>query len=328
MLRKSSMVLLLLAILISLMSVIGIGKDEIVSIGITQIVEHPALDAARDGFIKALADNGFEDGKNLDIEIHSAQGDLSIASMISEEFVRDKKDLILAIATPTAQAALNASSKIPILITAVTDPVASGLAASLQSSGNNVTGTTDMTPIDEQFSLITELLPNAKKVGVIYNASEINSMIQVELARKACLDHGLKLSEVTVTNVTEVQMAVEQLVKKVDVIYTPTDNLVASAMPVITYTATQMSVPVIGSEAAHVKAGALATLGIDYWELGYQTGIMAVQVLNGANPSSLPIESLKNLTLVINEDTAKTLNITIPTELKAQAELIKAGDGK
>ncbi len=320
------MVLVVIVALIALFALISNGKDDVVSIGITQIVEHPALDAAREGFVQALADNGFTDGTNLDLEIRSAQGDITIASMIGEEFTRDKKDLILAIATPTAQAALNATKEIPILITAVTDPVVSELAASFESSGNNVTGTTDMTPIDEQFALITKLLPQAKKVGIIYNSSEINSSVQVENARKVCLNRGLKLSEITVTSVTEVQMAVEQLAKKVDVIYTPTDTLIASAMPIITYTATQAGIAVIGAESNHVQAGALATLGIDYYELGYQTGEMAIKVLNGTKPSDLPIESSKNLSLVINQETAKTLNITIPEDLNAT--LIKTGGEK
>lgn len=322
--KKSSMVLIWLVGLILISGMVGLAEDKI-EIGITQIVEHPALDAAREGFITALADQEFNESK-LAIEIRSAQGDISIANMIAEEFVRKQKDLILAIATPTAQATLNVTKKIPILITAVTDPVASGLANSLKSSGNNLTGTTDMTPIDDQFSLIAKLLPTAKKIGIIYNASEINSMIQVELARKACQKRGWQLIETSVTNLTEVQIGLEQLVRKVDVIYTPTDNLIASAMSLVTSIATKNHIPVIGSEEAQVRAGALATLGIDYWKLGYQTGLMAAQVLRGSKPSSLPIESLKDLTLVINSETAAKLRIAIPAELREKALIIKTGD--
>lgn len=322
--KKSSIVIILLIGLVLNLSMVGLAKERI-AIGITQIIEHPALDAAREGFIAALADQGFTEDANLSIEVRSAQGDLSIASMIAEEFSREKKDLILAIATPTAQATLNITKEIPILITAVTDPVASGLAASLESSGNNLTGTTDMTPIDEQFSLIAELLPTAKKIGIIYNAAEINSLIQVELARQACQKRGWEIIETSVTNLTEVQIGVEQLVKKVDVIYTPTDNLIASAMSLVTSIATKNHIPVIGSEEAQVRAGALATLGIDYEKLGYQTGLLAVKVLQGSKPSDLPIESLKDLSLVINTETAENLKITIPTELAAKALLIKTG---
>lgn len=322
--KKSSMVLIWLVGLILISGMVGLAEDKI-AIGITQIVEHPALDAAREGFLTALADQEFNES-NLAIEIRSAQGDISIANMIAEEFVRKQKDLILAIATPTAQATLNVTKKIPILITAVTDPVASGLANSLKSSGNNLTGTTDMTPIDDQFSLIAKLLPTTNKIGIIYNASEINSMIQVELARKACQKRGWQLIEISVTNLTEVQIGVEQLIRKVDVIYTPTDNLIASAMSLVTSIATKNHIPVIGSEEAQVRAGALATLGIDYWKLGYQTGLMAAQVLRGSKPSSLPIESLKDLTLVINSETAAKLKIEIPAELREKALIIKTGD--
>lgn len=322
--KKSSMVLIWLVGLILISRMVGLAEDKI-SIGITQIVEHPALDAAREGFLTALADQEFNES-NLAIEIRSAQGDISIANMIAEEFVRKQKDLILAIATPTAQATLNVTRKIPILITAVTDPVASGLANSLKSSGNNLTGTTDMTPIDDQFSLIAKLLPTTNKIGIIYNASEINSMIQVELARKACQKRGWQLIEISVTNLTEVQIGVEQLIRKVDVIYTPTDNLIASAMSLVTSIATKNHIPVIGSEEAQVRSGALATLGIDYWKLGYQTGLMAAQVLRGSKPSSLPIESLKDLTLVINSETAAKLKIEIPAELREKALIIKTGD--
>lgn len=297
-----------------------------ITIGITQIVEHPALDAAREGFIKALADNGYVDGKNVELEVRSAQGDLSIANMIAEEFTRKKKDLILAIATPTAQAALNATKTIPIVITAVTDPVSAGLVVSLKSSKNNVTGTTDMTPIESQISLLKDFLPKAKTIGILYNASEANSISQVKIVRESCKKRGLKLVEATVTNIQEVQIAVEQLCKKVEALYIPTDNLVASAMPVVSASALKAGIPVIGSESSQVESGALATLGIDYKKLGYATGLMAVKVLKGAKPASLPIESLTDLTLVINEKTAAKLKITIPEKLKSKAVFIKGGE--
>ena len=215
--------------------IMACGKQEsIKKIGITQIVEHPALDGARDGFLKALEDAGYKDGENLKIEYQNAQGDQAVAQSIAESFVSDSKDLILAIATPTAQAAYNATKEIPVLITAVTDPIQAGLAKSLEKSETNVTGTSDATPIDKQFKLLKELLPASKKVGIVYNTSELNSEVQVAQAKVIAEKYGLEIVTKGVTQVNELAQALDSLLPNVDVLYTPTDNLVVSATSSVT----------------------------------------------------------------------------------------------
>lgn len=301
------------------------GNTKVVSIGITQIIEHPALDSARKGFIDALKSKGFEDGKNIKIDYQNAQGDMPTAQTIAQNFVSAKVDMILAIATPTAQAAYNATKDIPILITAVTDPVQAGLAKSLDKSETNVTGTSDDLPIAKQFELLKKLLPNSKKVGILYNTSEKNSEIQVENAKKAAPDFGLEILTAGITNTNEINQSLDSLLSKVDVIYVPTDNMVVAAIPLITSQAFKKNIAVIGSERGQVEGGALATNGIDYYKLGFQTGLMAVDVLNGKSTKDIPITTLQEMQMVVNSDAAKKLNITIPKEISSNAELITGG---
>lgn len=313
----------IVGILLIALAVVACGKKEdIKKIGISQIVEHPALDASRKGFIKALADAGYEDGKNIKIDYQNAQGDQSVAQSIAEGFASDSKDLILAIATPSAQASYNVTKDIPILITAVTDPVAAGLAKSLDKSGTNVTGTSDATPIDKQFALIKELLPDSKKVGIVYNTSELNSEVQVAQAKEISKKYGLELVVKGVTAVNEMAQVLDSLLKEVDVLYTPTDNLVVSATPLVVQKALENKVPLIGCIEDQVKQGALATETIDYYKLGYQTGEVAVRVLKGEKPDGIAIKTLEKTDLMINEKTAKALGINLSADVLKRAKSI------
>ncbi len=298
-------------------------KTEIIKIGITQIVEHPALDAARNGFIDALKSKNFKDGKNIELDYQNAQGDIPTAQTIAKNFQDNKKDLILAIATPTAQAAYNVTKEIPILITAVTDPVEAGLANSWERSGTNVAGTSDATPIDKQFKLLKKLVPNVKKVGIVYNTSETNSEIQVSKAKEIAPKYDIEIVTSGITNVNEIAQSLDSLLDKVDVIYVPTDNVIASSMPLMYEKCTDKGVPMIGSESAHVQSGALATEGIDYYNLGFQTGLIAVDVINGSKTEDMPISTLEETTLVINTKAAEELNIEIPKDLINKAETIE-----
>lgn len=298
------------------------GATKVFKIGISQFVEHPALDAARQGFIDGLKEAGFEEGKNIEIILENAQADFPTTQTIANDLVSQNVDLILAIATPSAQSAANATKDIPILITAVTDPVAAGLAKSLEKPGTNVTGTTDMNPVKEQIELLKEILPDAKSVGIIYNAAEPNSVIQVEIAKKAAEDLGLKVLEATVANSSEVNQAMQSLVGRVDAVYTPTDNTVASAISAIIKVANDAKIPVIGAESGHVEGGALASLGIDYYLLGKQTGHVAARVLNGENPADIPIEGSKDLNLIINKKSAEVLNLALSESLLSRADEI------
>lgn len=289
-----------------LLSTMVMGKEikepKNIKIGVTQIMEHPALDSARVGFEKALKDNGYGEVK---IDYQNAQGDFGTAQMIANSFVQSKKDLIYAISTPSAQAAYNVTKEIPILITAVTDVKAAGLI------GENITGTSDATSIYKQLETITKILPKAKKVGIIYNTSEQNSQVQVASAKEESKKLGLEIVEVGVTNVNDMAMGLDSLLDKVDVLYTPTDNLVVSATPLVLDKANRKNVPVVGCIEDQVAQGALITDTIDYEKLGYQTGEMALRVLKGEDPKNMPVETLKNTQLIVNKKAAEKYGIDL-----------------
>lgn len=299
------------------------GEKKAVKIGIVQIVEHPALDAARQGFLEKLKENGYQEGKNLTVDYQNAQGDQSVLQSIAQKFSSAKLDLVLAIATPSAQAMASASKDIPILITAVTDPVQAKLASSMNKPGKNVTGTTDMNPLKEQFELMKQLVPTVKKVGVIYNAGEVNSQVQVSMAKKVAADLGLTIVEATVTTSADVLQATQSLVGKVDTIYIPTDNMVVSAAQSVVQVANKNKIPIISGESSVVDKGALATIGINYKKLGQQTGEMALRVLKGEKPKDMAIESQKEFDTVLNKATVKLLGITVPDNIMKKATFSK-----
>ena len=289
------------------------SSNEVKKIGITQLVEHPALDQSREGFIEGLKENGFVEGENLEIDFQNAQNDNPTSQTIASNFANDKKDLIFAVSTPSAQAALNATQDIPIVFTAVTDAVEAGLVKSNESSENNVTGTSDAIPVDKSLELIKKFVPNVKTIGVVCNTSEINSKLQVDALRKAAEKEGIKVIDKGATQANEVNQAVAAVAKEADVIFTPTDNLVASSMPIITKVATENKIPVIGSEEGHVENGALACNGISYKELGKKAGEMAAQILKGEKqPSELPVATLEETETIINKSTMETLGIKDP----------------
>ena len=277
-------------------------------IGVLQYVQHPALDKANEGFVAALEEAGIE----VDIEQQNAGGEQSAAQTIANKLVNDKKDLILAIATPAAQAVAGATTDIPVVITAVTDPAASGLVESNDAPGGNVTGSSDLTPVADQIELLTKLLPEAKNVGILYCTAEANSKLQAEMAMDALKEKGLTGVEYTVSSSNEIQTVVESMVGKVDAIYVPTDNVIAAGMTTVAMIATtEHKIPIIGAEAAHVENGALATYGIDYFEVGKLAGEQAVEILNGKSPADIPIAYLPKdkCKLTINEEVAKELGI-------------------
>lgn len=295
-------------------------KSSVITIGIMQIVEHPALDASRDGFIKRLAELGFEEGKNIKYTTQNAQGDMAIAQSIAGNFVSDNVDMILAIATPTAQAAAKATQSIPIVITAVTDPVAAGLVDSILTPGTNVTGTSDLTPVAKQLELLALMVPDTERVGVIYNAGETNSLVQVDLAREAARELGFELVEVTVSSSSGVYEAAQSLVGRVDAIYVPTDNTVVSAMESVIKVGEDYRIPVIVGEVDGVRRGALATVGIDYHVLGMQTADIAARILKGERaPKDIPIEYLEDIQIALNLTAAEKMGVVVPRDLIDEA---------
>ncbi|MBU5438005.1 ABC transporter substrate-binding protein [Tissierella sp. MSJ-40] len=291
------------------------------SIGISQIIEHPALDSAREGFIAVLKEKGYED--KVDIDTQLAQGDISLTTTIANNFVSKKKDLILAISTPSAQSAFKATKNIPILFTSITDPVTAGILKDPNSPEGNITGTTDLAPLEKQIELGLKIVPKAKKVGVLYNTSEINSQIQVDKLKGITKDLKLELVEIPVTNTSEIEMALGGKIKGIDFLFLPSDNLVASSMPIVSKVCLQNKVVTIGVDEPMVKNGALACEGIDYFKLGYETGLMAIEILEGKEIKDIPVTSLEETQLTINEDIAEKLGISIPKELLDKAILVK-----
>lgn len=291
-------------------------------IGISQFVEHPSLDLAREGFVDQLAEEGYVEGENLQIDLQNAQADFSTAQTIAQRFNQNKLDLVLAIATPSAQTAANVISETPVLITAVTDPVEAGVVNSMEAPGGNVTGTTDMNPVAKQLELIKQFLPELNTLGILYNPGEVNSVVQVDLAKEKAKEMGVAIEEGTVSNSSEVSLAVSSLVGNVDAIYVPTDNIIVSAMPTVLQTAYNNQIPVFASENNSVEQGAIATLGIDYYQLGKQTGSMAARILNGADPAEMAVESSKELKLYINQKSASEIGLEIPADLLESADTI------
>ena len=295
----------------------GKKADKKIKIGIIQLVEHPALDGAYKGFVDGLATAGYVDGQNISIDYQNAQGEQANCVTIAQKFVNDGDDLILAIATPAAQAVANLTQDIPVLVTAVTDPETAKLVKSNAAPGTNVTGTSDLTPCAAQIDLLKKIVPNAKTVGMVYCSSEQNSLFQITIAKAACDKVGLKYIDATVSNSNEIQQVVQSLVGKVDAIYAPTDNMIAAGMATVAQVANENKIPTIVGEDGMVKSGGLATYGIDYVELGKQTATMAVDILkNGKKPADMPIQYLQNCTLSVNQDTVAKLGITMPADLK------------
>jgi len=291
------------------------------TVGVIQLVEHSALDAANRGIVAQMKARGMD----VKFDQQNAQADQSNLHNIAQRFVTQKYPLIFAIATPAAQSVANATSKTPIVATAVTDFAVARLVKSNEMPGTNVTGSSDMNPVAEQLDLLLKFVPNAKTVGTIYNSSEINSQFQIDILKKAIEKKpGLKLLEVTISNVNDVQQAAQSMIGKVDAIYLPTDNVIASAIPVLTRITNRAKLPIIAGEEGMTRAGALATLGVDYYELGKIAGNMGADILEGkSKPESMPIQFQKTFKAKINEDTVKRIGIKVPEDVAKNAEFVK-----
>ena len=283
-------------------------------IGITQIVSHPALDSAREGFKAAFKEAGI----NAEFDEKNANGETTNSNLIANNFVSSKEDLIFAIATNAAQSASQATNDIPVVFAAITDPQSAGTLK------NNVTGVSDRMDVKQQLELLKKIAPNTKNVGVIYNSSEQNSKIQVEDLKKAAKELGLNIVEKSVVQANEIPQAVDNLVREADAIYLPTDNLVASVVSLITDKATAAKKIVFGAEAAHVKGGALITQGVSYYEIGKEAGKMAIEILkNGKKPSEIKFKTMPLSEIEVNEKTLAALGISLPEDVKSKAKMIQ-----
>jgi len=295
------------------------SKNSVKKIGIVQIVEHPSLNTIRESIVKQLSDKGFKDGTNIIIDYQNAQNDQTILKTICQKFVSNKYDLIIAIATPSAQAAAGETKDIPVVFSAVTDPVGAGLVANLNKPDKNVTGTSDAVSAEKIMELALKITPNIKKIGALYNSSETNSVSVIENLKEYAKKKGMTVVEATVTNSSEVQQAVQSLSGKVDAIFSPIDNTVASAMPVVTQIANKAKIPVYVGADSMVKDGGLATYGINYEILGKETADMACDILNGKKPSDIPVKVMTDMDIYVNKNTAGQIGITIPDDVLSKA---------
>lgn len=292
-------------------------NDGTKTVGVLQLVEHGSLNAAYEGFKEGLAEAGYTEGENLTIEYQNAQNSQDNLKSMSERLVNASPDLLLGIATPAAVSLANETTDTPIVVTAVTDLVGAKLADSNEEPGRNITGTSDMVPIEQQINLLLSIVPDAKTIGIMYNAGEANSKIQADLAEESLKAAGVDVKVLTANTTNDVQQVTTSLAKDVDGIYVPTDNTFASAAAIVGEVAKETKTPIVAGSVEQVDDGALATYGIDYKSLGIQTGKLAAKILDGdAEPATTPVETADNLELVVNEEMAAALGID-PTSITA-----------
>ncbi|MGF2614963.1 ABC transporter substrate-binding protein [Rossellomorea vietnamensis] len=328
--RKS--LLLLSSVLAGSLMLAGCGNDKDAAsgdkkftIGVTQIVEHPSLDAAYEGFKKALEENGYKEGENVEFDVQNAQNDQSNSQSIAKKLVGDKVDLIFANSTPSALHVLNETKEIPIVFTSVTDPVGAGLVEAFDKPGDNITGTTDTNPdaIPQTVSFMTDEV-GAKTIGVIYNSGEQNSEVQVEQVNEIAKEKGVEVVEASISTSAEVKQAAESLVGRVDAIYIPKDNTVVSALESVISVANDKDIPLFVGELDSLKRGGIVASGFDYKDLGYQTGLMAVKILNGdSEPSEIDVEYPEDAVLTLNKKAAEEQGVEVKDEWADLVEFLE-----
>lgn len=299
-------------------------KEDRPVVGVLQFVSHPALDEIYKGIQQGLEEKGFIEGKTVKIIFQNGQADQSKLATMSQKLVQDKSDVLIGIATPAAQALANTTTEIPIVLGAITDPVSAGLVKDNDKPGGNITGVSDKSPVAMQFDLATKLLPKAKKVGILYASSEENSKYQAEEAKIIAEKQGLDVKAYVVPSSNEIAQTVQVMSAEIDFIYIPTDNTIANAMQTVVNEANKTKTPIIPSVDTMVEQGGLATVGINQFELGVQTGKMTADILLGkSKPATTPIYTFKTGDIIINEKQAKVLGIAIPDDLKEKAKIIQ-----
>ncbi len=297
------------------------SDEKVYKIGISQLAEHPALDDARKGFEDGLKELGI----NAEVDYKNAQGDIANTMSIAQKFVSDKVDLIYAIATPAAQSAKQSTTNIPILFSAVTDPVESGIVADWENVGGNVTGTSDKAPVASQLKMFKEIDPNINTIGILYNTSEANSEIQVEEVKSLAPSEGLKVETVGVNNVNELPQALDSLIKKVDALYMVSDNMVAASVELVTKVTVENNMVTVSAEESQVGGGILVTNGLSYYELGKQTAQMAKDILvDGKDVSTIPVGVAEKTMTTVNQKTLEALKLD--SELSLFKDATKVGE--
>jgi len=291
--------------------------QQVFQIGFVQPVEHPAFTEVLDGFLAEMQAQGYTEGEHFELDFQNAQGDNATLSTIADRFVAQDKDLILSLGTGATQTMRAKTDTMPILGAAITSFTAADLVDSNETPGGNVTGTSDMAPTAKQAELLLELMPDTETVGFIYNSGEANSVEGINLMRDELKSRGIATREATVTGTGDVQQAMTSLLRDVDVIYTPTDNTIASAMAMVGDMSVESGVPVIPGASTMVEEGGLATAGVNYYELGRVTALMAIELLHGADPATTPVRVMtEESDIFINGDVADALGISIPAHLE------------
>lgn len=294
-----------------------------VTVAVSQIVEHPALDATRNGLLDGLKAQGYEQGKNLNFEYKTAQGNPAIAVQIARQFVGEKPDVLVGIATPTAQALAAMTRSIPIVFTAVTDPVGAKLVKTLNHPGANITGLSDLSPVAQHVALIQEMMPNVTSIGVVYNPGEANSVSLMQLLKVSAAKAGIKVVEATALKSADVQSATRAIAGKSDIIYALIDNTVASSIEGMVVAANQAKTPVFGAATSYVERGAIASLGFDYYQIGQQTADYVAAILQGKSAGDLDVKVAQGSDLILNQTVAKKLGFTIPAAVLARATKVE-----
>ncbi|MBB5752017.1 ABC transporter substrate-binding protein [Prosthecomicrobium pneumaticum] len=293
-----------------------------VSVAVTAIVEHPALDAVRDGVKEALAEAGFKEGEGLTFTYQSAQGNPGTAAQIARQFVGEGPDVIVPISTPSAQAVVSATRDIPVVFSAVTDPVGAQLVKDMEKPGGNVTGLSDLSPVGDHVALIKEIVPSVKTIGVLFNPGETNSVTLVDLLKKRSAEAGIAVVESAATRSSEVQNAARALVGRVDAIYVPTDNTIVSALESAIGVAQESKIPLFTADTDSVARGAIAALGFNYFDVGKQTGAVVVKILNGEKPADIPVAVATGTDLVVNTGAAKKIGLDLPKAVLDRASKV------
>jgi putative ABC transport system substrate-binding protein len=295
-----------------------------ITVAVTAIVEHPALDACRDGIKDELKAQGFEDGNNIKFVYESAQGNPGTAVQIAQKFVGENPTVIVPISTPSAQAVVAATSDIPVVFTAVTDPVGAKLVSDAQKPGGNVTGMSDLSPIAKHLELIKEVTPNAKKIGVPFNPGEANAVTLVELLKSEGTKMGYEIVEAPAPKSSDVLAAAQSLVGKSDVIYVPTDNTIVSALEAVIQVGTDNKLPVFAGDTDSVKRGAIAAIGFNYYDVGRQTGQIVARVLKGEKPGDIAVQGVEITELYVNPGAAAQMGVELSSDLVGKAkEVVK-----
>lgn len=322
--KKRSIAVLLMIVMAAAMLLSGCGgdtaKEGALKVGVVQLVEHPSLDTIRENIISQLEKEGYKDGDNIVIDYQNAQNEMNNLKTICQGFVANDCDVIVAITTPAAQAAYGETKDIPIIFSAVTDPVSAELVEDLKKPGGNITGTSDLVSADKIMDLAKEITPDVKTIGALYNSSEVNSMSVVKDLKAYAAKNNLKVKEAAVTNANEIQQAAQSLVGKCDAVFSPIDNTVASAMSVASDVMKKGKTPFYVGADSMVKDGGLATNGINYESLGAETGKMVAKVLGGEKPATMPVKTMEDVKVYINQDTADAIGIKIPNKILKDAE--------